>query len=87
MGSRFRQPKARGRLCWLCDRRLYAGGRAYRLVELDGVLRPVHALCAERSGLQPCPLPPGQPAGSDVHVDEPGVPAQATDPSAFKLKL
>lgn len=33
-------------LCWICDRRLYAGGRSYVMIEIDGVQRPVHASCA-----------------------------------------
>lgn len=44
---KFRQPKANPPICWICDRRLYAGGRAYVIiVGEDGHEHPVHRQCA-----------------------------------------
>lgn len=47
MGIRFTKPRAPGGLCWHCDRQLYAGGRSYRMVLIDGTERPVHDFCAK----------------------------------------
>jgi hypothetical protein len=52
MSAKFTAPVQRT-LCWHCDRRLYAGGRSYRMVLIDGVPRPVHAFCAD--GYEPAP--------------------------------
>ena len=41
-----KQPRVRD-MCWICDRKLYAGGRSYRKIEIDGVMRPVHAGCID----------------------------------------
>jgi hypothetical protein len=46
----FANKPAPGGLCWICDRRLYAGGRSYVLVTIDGVERPVHGDCARKAG-------------------------------------
>ena len=40
------QPRAKGGLCWRCDRRLYGGGQFYVIVTIDGYERPVHTSCA-----------------------------------------
>ena len=45
---RFTQPPAVGGLCWFCDRRLYAGGRAYEMVTVYGHPRPMHRGCADK---------------------------------------
>lgn len=48
----FTKPKAKGGLCWVCDRRLYAGGRAYVMVtDSQGFERPVHDFCAKQGAL------------------------------------
>lgn len=45
MGAwKARKPVKRD-LCWICDRRLYAGGRSWAEVEIHGVMRPVHVTC------------------------------------------
>lgn len=41
----FKATKPKRALCWICDKRLYAGGRSYVEIEIDGVKRPVHASC------------------------------------------
>lgn len=43
------KPKAPGGLCWVCDKRLYAGGRSYATAVIDGVERPVHAACKAKA--------------------------------------
>jgi hypothetical protein len=48
--STFKKPLVPGGLCWNCDRRLYAGGRSYKMVEIDGVMRPVHKHCYQKPG-------------------------------------
>ena len=45
---KFTAPRAIGGLCWLCDRRLHAGGRSYKTAVVDGVERPVHARCLDK---------------------------------------
>lgn len=43
----YTQPPANLPVCWLCDKKLYAGGRAYVLVESDdGHKHPAHKRCA-----------------------------------------
>lgn len=42
-------PRANPPICWLCDGRLYGGGRFYALVEVDGASRPAHKTCAEEA--------------------------------------
>ena len=44
----FLKPPVAGGLCWHCDKKLYASGRAYVMVRIDDVLRPVHACCAKK---------------------------------------
>ena len=38
-------PRANPPVCWLCDKRLYSGGRMYVMREVDGVMRPCHGHC------------------------------------------
>lgn len=41
------QPRANPPICWTCNKRLYAGGRIYVLVEdEDGNQHPAHKNCA-----------------------------------------
>lgn len=42
------KPRARVPICWHCDRQLYAGGRIYVEVMVDGYARPMHTACAEQ---------------------------------------
>jgi hypothetical protein len=52
-GIRFSQPVANPPFCWLCDRRLYAGGRSYvTIVGEDGHPRPAHDFCAGESSAE-----------------------------------
>lgn len=42
----IKKPLFAARFCWICSRRLYAGGRAYKLIiGPDGHSHPCHADC------------------------------------------
>jgi hypothetical protein len=47
MAWKAKQPRVNPPICWLCDKRLYAGGRAYDLISVEGqeTPRPVHRTC------------------------------------------
>ncbi len=50
MGSwKATQPRANPPICWICDKRLYGGGRCYDLIAVDGQAdpRPVHKTCKD----------------------------------------
>jgi hypothetical protein len=43
------QPRARVPVCWVCDKRLYGGGRFYEYVrDEEGHLQPAHVYCAKQ---------------------------------------
>lgn len=51
------KPRAAVPVCWLCGKRLYAGGRSYVIVVDNGVEHPAHRTCAESD----LPNPTAQP--------------------------
>jgi hypothetical protein len=49
VSAKFTKPKAKVPFCWVCDKRLYAGGRAYVEVKMeDGYFHPVHDFCVPK---------------------------------------
>ncbi len=43
------QPKANPPICWICDRKLYGGGKYYWIVQgLDDREHPAHVGCAKK---------------------------------------
>ena len=51
--AKFRKPRANPPFCWICDRMLYAGGRAYvTIAGEDGHEHPAHRECARDDGCE-----------------------------------
>lgn len=44
--------RAKVAICWLCDRRLWAGGTSYTTIIEDGHEHPAHKYCAKQAQLQ-----------------------------------
>lgn len=59
MGSKFTGLRANPPICWICDRKLFAGGRSFVLISDN---RPAHRDCAEKDGHEYV-LPSAQAAG------------------------
>jgi len=38
-------------LCWICDRRLWVGGRSFVIIQEDGQEHPAHKGCAQKAGV------------------------------------
>lgn len=54
-GRRQRPPqreRAKVAICWLCDRKLWAGGTSYTTIVEDGHEHPTHKFCAKQAQLQ-----------------------------------
>ncbi len=46
MVVKFKQPIANPPVCWICGRKLYGGGRVYKLVnDYQGNEHPAHKQC------------------------------------------
>lgn len=44
--------RAKVAICWLCDRRLWAGGTSYTTIIEDGHEHPAHKYCAKQAQLK-----------------------------------